>query len=266
MTSPCTIEQQDSLNLSLESFKGPIDLLFELVIRRELPIVDILIQEIAEHCRQYVDACPDKTYPLNEGSDFLLTTSALLLFKTQALCQKLLPEETFDEEKHEDLLNEQKNLLFTELLDYCRFKKLSLKLHEMEENARQYFVRRTPPIENKSVKHPPQVILKNISLNTLAENFAKILEKAKPLPSHQIDQEQWTLEGEIEVIKSFLREKPSYSLEDLFQIPQYREECIARFLALLELMKQGFLFLQGCKETQKIYVKKGHDDRNDTAF
>ncbi len=160
-----------ALEIKLEAFEGPLDLLLHLIEKNRVDITDIPIVEITE---QYLDAIRKmESEDMNVMSEFLVMAATLLDIK----CRMLLPKEEAEEEEEEDPRAE----LVAKLLEYKAYKYMSYELKDMEMDAEKVFYKGpTLPDEVAAYREPVnyEELLSDLTLSRLNEIFQNLPEAA----------------------------------------------------------------------------------------
>jgi len=228
---------------TLENFEGPLDFLLQLVQKNEIDLYEISLQQIAD---QYLFHLKEEAIEkeIDQGAEFLHLAATLHLLKSRML----LPRQ----EQHEQLIDSPElDLQFNvihQLIDYCRFKEAAKSLSEREMQQGGFYSRGCDetgePAKTLGISH--------VSLQDLAQLFQQLLTKAK---THHgvISDENWKVSDKIKFIRQLIDELHAISFIEMFSVEASREELIATFLALLELMKLGELLV--IKENDIITIK-----------
>jgi len=209
------------MDVSLEIFEGPLDLLLHLIRKNDLEIKDIPIAQITHEYLQYLDLMKDLN--LETAGEFLVMASTLMQIKAQMLLPAPDPSE---EETGPDPRAE----LVNKLLEYQRFKEAAGVLAVYNEKSKDIYYRRTPPAFEKE-----DFLLRATSIDLLTA-FKRVLEQV-PREVGQILREEITIEGRIREVMDLLEGKESLAFEELFSTSRRRIDFIVTFLALLELIR-----------------------------
>lgn len=208
------------MDVSLEMFEGPLDLLLHLIKKNDLEIKDIPIAEITHEYLQYLDIMKDLN--LEMAGEFLVMASTLMQIKAQML---LPVPDAIEEEGGPDPRAE----LINKLLEYQRFKEAAGILASYNEKAKDVYYRKTPPAFEQE-----DLLLRATVLDLLTA-FKRVLDQA-PREVGQILREEITIEIKIREILDLLGRKESMAFEELFTSTR-RIDLIVTFLALLELIR-----------------------------
>jgi segregation and condensation protein A len=209
------------MDVTLEMFEGPLDLLLHLIKKNDLDIKDIPIAQITHEYLTYLDLMKDLNLEL--AGEFLVMASTLMQIKAQMLlpAPDALQEETGPDPRAE---------LVNKLLEYQRFKEAAGLLSIYNEKAKDIYYRRIPPAFEKE-----DFLLRATSLDLLTA-FKRVLDQA-PREVGQILRDEITIEAKIREILDLLEAKPSLAFEELFSSGGQRIHLIITFLALLELIR-----------------------------
>jgi segregation and condensation protein A len=230
------------VDVRLENFEGPLDLLLFLIRKSDLDIYDIPIAQITQEYLSYLDII--KELNLETAGEFLVMASTLMQIKAQMLLPSPEGEEAEGPDPREELMNK--------LLDYQRYKEAALTLAVFNDKAKDIFYRQVPPVFGEE-----EYVLKSSVIDLLAA-FQRVLEEA-PKEVSQIMREEIPLEVKIRHILDLLENRESVAFEDLFTPGARRLELIVTFMALLELirLKQITALQEGVFAQIRIYRAEG---------
>lgn len=226
------------IDVKLEAFEGPLDLLLHLIEKNKVNIYDIPIVEITNQYMDYIHAMEKED--LNVMSEFLLMASTLLDIK----CKMLLPKEVNEEGEEEDPRQE----LVEQLLQYKMYKYMSYELRDRQvEGERLMFKEPTIPKEVKTYEEPVDLdaLLEGITLAKLNAVFQDILkrqeEKIDPIRSKfgKIEKEEVSLTEKMREVENYAMLHRSFCFRDLLGRQSSKIQVIVTFLAILEMMKTG---------------------------
>lgn len=214
-------------------FQGTLTLLFQLVKKESVDILEICLHPFAHQLQEQLLAIN----PLEEGGENLLLLSHLLLIKSR----KLLPIESKDEESVEPQVWDK---LLDEFASLAVFKEMASELNTLEKNQHFFFERNfSLPVERKP--NPIQ----GVELEALVSLFQQILSKLPPTPQI-IAEEEWRFSSKIEELRHLL----PLSFMELFSQEKGKISLILFFLALLELIKLGEVILE--KRGEDVMIKR----------
>jgi segregation and condensation protein A len=230
----------DALEVILEAFEGPLDLLLYLIRRQNLDILDIPIAEITEQYVEYIEMLEDVQFEL--AAEYLVMAAILAEIKSRML----LPRPVSDDGEESDPRAE----LVRRLQEYERFKQAAEDLDELPRLGRDFSLTEAY-VENKSVvRLPPQVELREI-LAALKD----VMGRAELFSSHHISGEPLSVRERMSRIMNALRDNPYMEFHRLFDPEEGRMGVVVSFLALMELTREQLVDLVQNEPFGQIYVK-----------
>lgn len=215
------------LDLKINEFEGPLDLLLHLIKENKMDIFDIKIEEITEQYLSYIRK--QESMNLEVDSEYLVLASELIEIKSKLL----LPheKEVFDEEE-----SDPREELMNRLLEYQAYKEITKTLKE-KELIRQEIYTKAPSSLKEFVDNDTDIKM-DITLDDLVDAFQKFLERkkeSKPLAT-KVTENEITVSSRRSDIKMLLSKGKKVSFFKLF--PVYTKEyVVATFLAVLEMVK-----------------------------
>jgi len=215
-----------TLEFRLDNFEGPLDLLLHLIRKNEMDICDIQIAEITEQYLQVVDTMQHLN--LDVAGEFLLMAATLIHIKS-----KLLLPAAEDEEPDEEELDPRAELV-RRLLEYQKYKQAAIELDERPLMGRDVFARKLPLPELDGDEGDEFI---EVGLYDLVEVFQQLLRQAPTKTYHEVDSEQVSIVERINHILGRIAHENSIAFTDLFASRPERQELVATFLAMLELVK-----------------------------
>ncbi len=230
------------ITVRLQVFEGPLDLLLHLLDKNKVNIYDIPIVEITAQYMEYIAEM--KRQDLDVLSEFLVMAATLIDIKSKML----LPSDPDSEEEEEDPRAE----LVQQLLEYKMYKCMAYELKDRQMDAqRVMFKEPTIPDEVLAYEEPVNVaeLVSDVTLAKLNEIFKSIMKKQKdkidPLRSKfgKIQKEEVSLEDKIAQLQEYAKEHKHFSFRSLLEAQSGKVEIIVTFLAILELMKMGKIFI-----------------------
>jgi segregation and condensation protein A len=211
----------------LSHFEGPLDLLLHLIIRDKINIYDIPISHITREYLAYIEVMQE--LQLEVAGEFFVMAATLMRIKAQML----LPRRVLEDDEIEDPRDE----LVRNLLEYKKFKEASKDLAEREEERRMVFTR--PPASFPEDQAQSKTI--EVTLFDLIGAFRKVLDDLKKQVAYRVAREAFTIEEKIEAIRNTLDNRSEVLFTELFRGNFERMEIIVTFLAILELIRLGEL-------------------------
>lgn len=227
------------LNIELEAFSGPFDLLLKLIEKNKIDIYDINLVDITN---SYLDEINKLDENINNLSEFIYIASILLTIKSN----KLLPTDENDNLEEE---------LISYLIYYKKIKSVENDFKKMEEEARKVYSKYQEDLSQFD-KYEEISITKDI--NVLTKEFEKLLKNLnKKTESPTISSlKQEDVNDYVEKIRKTLNFTKKLDLRDLTKRIRNKSECIATFLALLELVKLKEIKLKALDKNSFLVLKR----------
>lgn len=230
----------DALEVFLEAFEGPLDLLLYLIKRQNLDILNISVAEITTQYMQYVELMKSLNFEL--ASEYLVMAALLGEIKSRSL----LPRQDEDEDDESDPRAE----LIRRLQEYERFKQAAEEIDEMPRVGRDIFIADAAPPDYKKEVAPPDVDLKDVLLA-----LQDVLQRADMFESHQVEMEKLSTRERMSMVLENIDDKRFVPFERLFTVEEGRLGVVVTFLAILELVKESLIELIQHEPLGSIHVK-----------
>jgi segregation and condensation protein A len=230
----------DALQVFLEAFEGPLDLLLYLIRKQNLDILDIPIAEITRQYMQYIDLMQDVQLEL--AGEYLLMAAMLAEIKSRML----LPRPALDGQEEDDPRAE----LVRRLQEYERFKKAAEDIDRLTRMERDTLPASAELTERKVVKVQPQV-----SLQEMLVAFKDVLSRAEMFSHHHVNRERLSVRQRMSDILSMLREAAFQNFTQLFRPEEGRMGVTVTFVAMLELMREGLIEIVQGEAYGQIHVR-----------
>lgn len=222
-----------NLDLRINEFEGPLDLLLHLIKENKMDIFDIQIEKITEQYLEYIKS--QESMNLEIDSEYLVLASELLEIKSRYLLPREKNEDTEEEiDPREELMNR--------LLEYEAYKEITKTLKEKEQIRMEIYTK--SPSNMSSYIEEDTSVNTDVTLDDLVDAFTKFLErqqKLKPL-STKITEKEITVSSRKSDIKAILKKEKKISFFKLFPVYS-REYVVATFLAVLEMAKNKELVI-----------------------
>lgn len=231
------------MTVKLQVFEGPLDLLLHLLEKNKVNIYDIPIAEITNQYMEYIAEM--KRQDLNIVSEFLVMAATLIDIKSRML---LPAPETEEEAEPEDPRAE----LVQQLLEYKMYKCMAYELRDRQMDAeRVLFKAPTIPPEVADYETPVNLgeLVSDVTLTRLNEIFKSIMkkqvDKIDPVRSKfgKIEKEEVSLSEKMAYLEEYCRQHSTFLFRQLLEAQAGKMEIIVTFLAILELMKVGKIFI-----------------------
>ena len=215
--------------VSLKEFDGPLDLLLTLISNAKIDIHDIFVSQITEQYLETMSLVDE--LDMDSASEFLQMAATLLEIKSRAMLPKPPKPEDPDELSPEEALIRQ-------LEEYKQFKEVSVRMHQLEEEARALMTK----LPEEYPLPPPNIEITGLTLEKLMRAYRRVLERAARndaddrMASREIRRDTHTIANCMARISRRLR-KGRCAFSALFDEEYTRQEIVTMFLALLELIK-----------------------------
>ncbi|QKT04763.1 segregation/condensation protein A [Ectothiorhodospiraceae bacterium 2226] len=229
----------EALEVFLDAFEGPLDLLLYLIKRQNLDVLDIPIAEITRQYMDYVEVM--KELQLELAAEYLVMAAMLAEIKSRML----LPRPT--EEGDED---DPRAELVRRLQEYERYKQAAEDIDALPQVGRDIFPARVPDPPRHEGRAPPQVDLAEI----LAA-IRDVMSRAEMFAHHQIQREPLSVRERMSRLLEALGPERFTEFTSLFTLDEGRRGVVVTLLALLELIKQTLVELVQAEPFGPIHVR-----------
>ena len=230
----------EALEVILEAFEGPLDLLLYLIRRQNLNILDIPITEITNQYIEYIDLLGEMNFEL--AAEYLVMAAMLAEIKSRML----LPRPVSEEEEEHDPRAE----LARRLQEYERFKTAAKNIDEMPREYRDYVIASAHVESKQHYNIPPEVDMRELIMA-----FKGVLARADLKISHEIEREILSVRDKMTSLLDTLRHKEFFSFDSLFNPKEGKQGIVVTFLAVLELLKSQILDIVQNESYGQIYIK-----------
>ena len=216
----------DALEVILEAFEGPLDLLLYLIRRQNLDILDIDVAAITHQYMGYIQLM--RELKLELAADYLVM--AAMLAETKA--RMLLPRQLMENEDQEDPRLE----LIRRLQEYGSFKQAAVDIDKLSRMGRDIYQASADSVGRDFSKSYPELDMKDLLIA-----FEGVLRRAETLESHQIHLEKLSVRERMSRILDRLGGKSFVRFEDLFSPHEGKAGIVVTFLAMMELIKDSLV-------------------------
>ena len=230
----------DALEVFLEAFQGPLDLLLYLIRKQNFNILDIPLAEVTRQYLSYVEQL--RKHNLELASEYLLMAAMLIEIKSRML---LPPKKTDDGGEPEDPRAE----LVRRLLEYEQMKQAALRLDQMPVLGRD-FLRAQIHIEQSLAPRLPDV-----HVDDLRAAWADLMRRAKLNQHHKISREQLSVREYMSHLLRRLQGQRFVEFEDLFELDKGTQVVVVSFIAMLELARERLVEITQAEAFAPIYVR-----------
>jgi segregation and condensation protein A len=230
----------DALEVFLEAFEGPLDLLLYLIRKQNFNILDIPMLSVTKQYLVYVDQI--RKHNLELAAEYLLMAAMLIEIKSRML---LPPKKVAEGQEAEDPRAE----LVRRLLEYERIKLAAARLNAVPQYGRD-FLKAEVYIEQSLQPRFPDV-----SVDDLQSAWRDILKRAKLIQHHKISREELSVREHMSIVLKHLQGRRFVGFEDLFDASQGTPVLVVTFIALLELAKETLIEITQAEAFAPIYVR-----------
>ncbi|MDK1025463.1 MAG: ScpA family protein [Gammaproteobacteria bacterium] len=232
----------DALEVILEAFAGPLDLLLYLIKRQNLDILDISVFEITRQYMAYIDLMEEMQFEL--AAEYLVMAAVLAEIKSRML----LPRHESDEEDEDDPRAE----LVRRLQAYERFKQAALDLDATERLNRDFWI---ATADTPEVEHPKP--MPGVNLQEMLQVLSEVLKRAENYSHHHIQLDPLsTRERMSNILRAVSNAGDRFvTFSELFTVAEGRSGVIVTFLAIMELVKESLIDLVQSEPFAPMHVK-----------
>jgi segregation and condensation protein A len=230
----------DALEVFLDTFEGPLDLLLYLIKRQNLDILEIPIAEITAQYVEYVEMM--KEMRLELAAEYLVMAAMLAEIKSRMLLPR--QEELDDEE------SDPRAELIRRLQEYERYKQAAEDMDELPRMGRDLFPARVAVPDKHIERRPPDVDLREILLA-----LKEVMQRADMFTHHHIAMETLSVRERMSAVLESLECDGFTDFTSLFQIEEGRLGVVVTFLAVLELIKEALIELVQADPFGPIHLK-----------
>ena len=229
----------DALEVFLEAFEGPLDLLLYLIKRQNLDILDIPIAEITRQYMEYVELMKDVRLEL--AAEYLVMAAMLAEIKSRMLLPRPVEEGDEDDPRAE---------LIRRLQEYERFKKAAEDIDTLPRMERDTHAVNIQAPEKNVVKLHPKIELRDILMA-----YQDVMSRAEMFSHHQIAREPLSVRERMTAVLNKVNTEKFMGFADLFVPGEGRSGVVVTFLAILELIKESLIEMVQNEMYGPIYVK-----------
>ena len=235
----------DAMEVILDAFEGPLDLLLYLIRRQNLDILQINVAEITRQYMEYISLLESLRFEL--AAEYLVIAAMLAELKSKAL----LPASS---RLDEDLEDDPRAELIRRLLEFEKLKFSAEILDALPCVDRDFYV-----VEVQMFEIEEHVVLPSVDLAELALAFSDLLVRVKLSSAHQVEWESLSTRERMSEILKKLNYHAELTFSDLFVLSEGRAGLVVSFLAILELVREGLCHLIQAKLGGQIYIRSSCD-------
>jgi segregation and condensation protein A len=230
----------DALEVFLEAFEGPLDLLLYLIRKQNFNILDIPMAAVTRQYLSYVDEI--RQHNLELAAEYLLMAAMLIEIKSRML---LPPKKVAEGQEPEDPRAE----LVRRLLEYEQMKMASVQLGNLPQYGRDFLKAQVYIEQSLQPRFP------DVHLVELQEAWRDILKRAKLVQHHKISREELSVREHMSIVLKHLQGRKFVEFENLFDPSKGSPVLVVTFIALLELAKETLIEITQAEAFAPIYVR-----------
>lgn len=230
----------DALEVFLETFEGPLDLLLYLIKRQNLDVLDIPIAEITRQYMGYIDLMTHMRLEL--AAEYLVMAAMLAEIKSRML----LPRPAGNEDDEDDPRAE----LIRRLQEYERYKQAAEDIDALTRVHRDVF--------QASAESPPRKVLQllpEVTLKELLLAFREALHRSEMFAHHHVQREALSVRQRMSDVLGVLHAETFTDFSSLFKVEEGRMGVVVTFLAILELIKESLIEIVQAEPYAPIHIK-----------
>jgi segregation and condensation protein A len=232
-----------ALEVFLEAFEGPLDLLLYLIRRQNLDILDIPIAEITRQYTRYIELM--QVLQLELAGEYLLMAATLAEVKSRMLLPRPAAEAGEDADPRAELVRR--------LQEYERFKRAAEGIDRMARLERDTWVATAELVDRKVTRIAPQVTLQEMLLA-----FQEVLARSDMFAHHHVQREPLSVRQRMSDVLSALSSSSFLDFVRLFRPDEGRRGVTVTFVAILELLREGLIEIVQSEAYGPLHVRLGN--------
>ncbi|MDO8413735.1 MAG: ScpA family protein [Gallionellaceae bacterium] len=230
----------DALELVLETFQGPLDLLLYLIRKHNLDVLDIPMAQLTQQYMSYIEIMQRNRLEL--AAEYLLMAAVLIEIKSRMLLPR--PAKVADEEGEDPRVE-----LMRRLLEYEQMKLAAQKLNELPQAGRDF------ELVQVLLERTVEQRLPNVSVEDLRQAWLTLLMRAKLNAHHKVRREELSVREQMTRLLRQLRHGEFEAFENLFDANDGIAQLVVTFIAILELAKETLVEITQTETLGNIYVR-----------
>jgi segregation and condensation protein A len=230
----------DALEVFLDAFQGPLDLLLYLIRKHNLDILDIPIAEVTRQYVKYVELM--KEIKLELAADYLVMAAVLAEIKSRMLLPKLPTADAEEEDPRAELIRR--------LQEYEQIKQAAAELDALPREDRDWF-----KVHVQVPEYAQRIVLPDVNLEDLLSALQIVMKRASLVVSHQIQREPLSVRERMGQVLSLINAEKFIGFMELFPLDEGRMGVVVTLLAILELAKAGLLEIVQNENYAPIHVR-----------
>jgi segregation and condensation protein A len=237
-----------ALEVFLEAFEGPLDMLLYLIRRQNLDILDIPIAEITRQYMRYIELM--HVLQLELAGEYLLMAATLAEVKSRMLLPRVHGDDAADEA-------DPRAELVRRLQEYERFKRAAEGIDQLPRMERDTWAATAELVDRKVVRIAPQVTLQEMLLA-----FQEVLSRSDMFAHHHVQREPLSVRQRMTDVLSALSTSAFVDFVRLFRADEGRRGVTVTFVAVLELLREGLIEMIQSEPYAPLHVRLGNPARH----
>ncbi len=230
----------DALEVVLETFQGPLDLLLYLIRKHNLDVLDIPMAQLTQQYMSYIEVMQHNRLEL--AAEYLLMAAVLIEIKSRMLLPR--PPKVSGEEVEDPRVE-----LMRRLLEYEQMKLAAQKLNELPQAGRDF------ELVQVLIERTVEQRLPNVSVEDLRQAWLTLLARAKLNAHHKVRREELSVREQMTRLLRQLRHGEYETFENLFDVSGGIAQLVVTFIAILELAKEALVEITQTEALGNIYVR-----------
>jgi len=237
-----------ALEVFLEAFEGPLDMLLYLIRRQNLDILDIPIAEITRQYMRYIELM--QVLQLELAGEYLLMAATLAEVKSRMLLPRVGSDDATEE-------GDPRAELVRRLQEYERFKRAAEGIDRMSRLERDTWLASADLVDRKVVRIPPQVTLQEMLIA-----FQDVLSRSDMFAHHHVQREPLSVRQRMTDVLALLQTNSFVDFVRLFTAGEGRRGVTVTFVAILELLREGLIEIVQSEAYAPLHVRLGNPTRH----
>lgn len=233
----------DALQVFLEAFEGPLDLLLYLIRRQNLDILDIPLAEITRQYMQYIELMQDLQLEL--AGEYMLMAATLAEIKSRMLLPRPQGESGQDED-------DPRAELVRRLQEYERFKRAAADMEELPRVDRDTFPASAELAERRVAR-----LLPPVTMQEMLVALKDVMSRVEMFAHHHVQRERLSVRQRMSDVLGALRSQAFVEFTQLFRPEEGRMGVTVTFSAILELLREGLIEIVQAEPFAPIHVRGG---------
>ncbi|HUQ09999.1 MAG TPA: ScpA family protein [Steroidobacteraceae bacterium] len=236
-----------ALEVFLDAFEGPLDLLLYMIRRQNLDILDIPIADITKQYMEYIGLMADMQLEL--AGEYLVMAATLAEIKSRMLLPRAVDPNAGEE-------GDPRADLVRRLQEYERFKSAAESIDRIPRLDRDTWVGSADLVERKSSRPLPQIAMQEMLMA-----FREVVQRSEMFAHHLIRRERLSVRVRMSDILSNLERASFVEFVNLFKAEEGRMGVTVTFVAILELVREGLIEIVQTEAYAPIHVRRGEGQR-----